>query len=281
VPELRIIEQALWETAKARQAELTDIAPGTRAHAPWDRRRPRYLLSGLMRCGVCGGGYSKISADLFGCSTARNKGTCSNRLNIRRDQIEAIVLDGLKTRLMDPALFKVFAEEFVAEVNRVRGHESARAEQLKRELEGTDKRIRRIVEAIAEGVPARSLKDELIALEQRQEELEQEIARAPDPQPLLHPNLAELYRQRVAQLEEALADPNDGTEAMEMIRSLVDALVLTPEGGQLRIDLTGALAGILSLAQKGERPRPKDEARASQVKLVAGARNHRELTLLV
>jgi len=55
--------------------------------------------------------------------------------------------------------------------------------------------------------------------------------------------------------------------------------VLTPEDGKLRIDLTGELAAILSIAQNGQRPGPEDEARASQVKLVAGARNHRELTL--
>jgi hypothetical protein len=30
------------------------------------------------------------------------------------------VLDGLKSRLMDPALFQVFADEFVAELNRLR-----------------------------------------------------------------------------------------------------------------------------------------------------------------
>jgi site-specific DNA recombinase len=42
----------------------------------WEReiRRASYLFSGLMRCGVCGGGFSKISAAHFGCSTARNKG---------------------------------------------------------------------------------------------------------------------------------------------------------------------------------------------------------------
>ena len=108
---------------------------------------------------------------------SRNKGTCTNRLNIRRDALEAIVLDGLKSRLMDPELFKAFAQEFVAEVNRLRGNESAKAEQLKRERDAVEKRIRRIVDAIAEGVPARSLKDELMALEQRQEELEHEIAR--------------------------------------------------------------------------------------------------------
>jgi hypothetical protein len=74
------------------------------------------------------------------------------------------------------------------------------------------KRIRRIVEAIAEGVPARSLKDELMALEQRQDELEREIARGPLPQPLLHPNLAELYRQKVAELHTALEHPTHAAE---------------------------------------------------------------------
>ena len=37
-----------------------------------------------------GGGFSKISANRFGCSTARNKGptACTNLLTIRRDTLE-------------------------------------------------------------------------------------------------------------------------------------------------------------------------------------------------
>ena len=53
-------------------------AASRRRSAPfWSKRRPRYLFSGLMRCGVCGGGFSKISEAHFGCSTARNKGETS------------------------------------------------------------------------------------------------------------------------------------------------------------------------------------------------------------
>ena len=80
VPELRIIDDALWAAAKARQKDLEARGRPDSSDEPgfWDRRRPRFLLSGLMRCGVCGGGYSKISAHLFGCSMARNKGTCDN-----------------------------------------------------------------------------------------------------------------------------------------------------------------------------------------------------------
>lgn len=44
-------------------------------------RRPNYLLSGLLKCGTCGGGFSKISQSHYGCSAARNKGTCDNLLD--------------------------------------------------------------------------------------------------------------------------------------------------------------------------------------------------------
>jgi hypothetical protein len=50
--------------------------------------------------------YAMISADLIGCSTARNKGTCENRRSIQRDRLEGRVLNALRYHLMDPALFK-------------------------------------------------------------------------------------------------------------------------------------------------------------------------------
>ena len=134
-PELAIVSRELWDAVKARQAGLDERTAakkreslGATPRLPfWSKRRPRYLFSGLMRCGVCGGGFSKISEAHFGCSTARNKGetVCGNRLTIRRDALEATVMDGLRSRLMDPALFKVFAQEFAAEWNRLQAEAGA------------------------------------------------------------------------------------------------------------------------------------------------------------
>jgi site-specific DNA recombinase len=193
IPELRIVDQELWERAKARQAGLRkDTRPDCEQECPfWARTRPRYLLSGLMRCGSCGGAYTKINAHLFGCATARNKGTCDNRLNIRREEIEKLVLGGLKERLMQPDLFKVFAEEFAREFNRVRAAEGNEIEQAKSELAAVERRLRKIVEAIADGVPARTLKEELLRLETRQDKLREVLARPePDPDPWLGRNLS-------------------------------------------------------------------------------------------
>jgi hypothetical protein len=59
-------------------------------------RRPVYLFSGLIKCATCGSGFSIVSANHYGCSNARNRGTCSNRTAVRREVPEESVLSGLK-----------------------------------------------------------------------------------------------------------------------------------------------------------------------------------------
>lgn len=112
VPDLRIVEQDLWSAVKARQRAVK-LNPETGGeNTIRERRRARYLLSGLTRCGVCGGGYSMISATHVGCSTARNKGTCSNRASINRVELEDRVLGALRSKLMGAvsrALRRVYA----------------------------------------------------------------------------------------------------------------------------------------------------------------------------
>ena len=77
------------------------------------------------------------------------------------------------------------------------------------------------------------------------------------PAPLLHPAMAQRYRREVENLRNAL-DRQDGRgEAAEHLRGLIEKIVLTPEKGRddLRIDLHGDLAGILSIASR-KRARP-------------------------
>ncbi len=122
VPELRIVDDALWARVKKRQAELDGKRgeEGTASNLPfWRQRRPTYLLSGLLRCGVCGGGVSVISATHVGCSAARNKGeaVCGYRRTVKRDLVEGTVLDALRTRLMAPEVYAAFVRGFTAEWN--------------------------------------------------------------------------------------------------------------------------------------------------------------------
>ena len=68
------------------------------------------------------------------------------------------------------------------------------------------------------------------------------------PAPRLHPNLAEVYRQKVAKLSEVLAR-DDAAEAREVVRGLVETITLMPEADRLRVEVRGQLAAILSMAE--------------------------------
>jgi site-specific DNA recombinase len=75
-----------------------------------------------------------------------------------------------------------------------------------------------------------------------------------EPQPLLHPNLAELYRQKVAALHERWRTRRRATKPSSLIRSLIERVVLMPVDGDLRIDLYGELAGISARASTANCP---------------------------
>jgi hypothetical protein len=109
-------------------------------------------------------------------------------------------------------------------------------------------------------------------LQTRQEALLVQLATADAPVPLLHPNLAALYREKVATLASALPNADIRSEAAEALRGLVDAILLVPAGDGLRIELKGNLAAMLSAAQNAKRSPEGDLS--LQIALVAGARNH-------
>src|SRR5690606_11597296 len=133
----------------------------------WKLQRPRYLLSGLMKCGECGANYTKYGANRFACARARDRGICTNRLTVRGDAVENAILDGLRMRLMDPALFEEFAREFIAEVNRSRSEASRAKQAMKQELERVDRQIKRLVDAILDGADAQAINSKLKNLRQK------------------------------------------------------------------------------------------------------------------
>ena len=171
---------------------------------------------------------------------------------------------------MDPDLFKAFATEFIAEANRIRMEETADVDAARRDLGRVTQQIDKLVMAIADGADALPLNTKIKELEARQSQLQDQLDNATDPEPLIHPNLAEVYRAKVEDLSSLLIDPQHKVEAFDIIRELIDEVRLVPENGELRIDLRGELAGILSLCDSKKKPASSYEGRAEQIKMVAG-----------
>ena len=269
VPDLRIVDQNLWGQVKKRQGKLE--LNKTKKQYFWTKQRPRYLLSGLIRCGVCGGGFSVISQTHIGCANARNKGTCTERRSIKRTTLEDIVLDGLKHQLMEPELCKVFAEEYIKELTRLHAQNRDSRNTHEAELNRIDRDLEKLVDAICAGVAADRIKDRMVALEQRKAELTATLEQAPDANVVIHPNMGRFYRERVAQLAETLRGDDARSEATEILRGLIEAIAVEfDEAGKPQISITGDLAGMLSLSQANKKAASVSEDDVQQIKLVAG-----------
>jgi site-specific DNA recombinase len=276
VPTLRIITDELWNPAKERQrATRRAVADSGNMGGA---RRPQYLFSGLTKCGVCGSGFIMASANRLSCFGARYKGICDNGLTIRRDEVESRVLEALQQKLLNQELFEEFCDEFTREMNRLRMQHRADFTAAEREIERIEARRKKLVESIMDGVPASEVRDELKVNALRREALQAKVAAADEPPPLLHPEMARIYRTKVTELARALQQPESRVEATEALRGLVDAIVLTPaaNGKELGIELRGNLAAMLGATVQRKRPSGSDDL-SLQVTLVAGARNHLDL----
>ena len=252
VPNLRIVPEELWSAAKARQKELDKKGAHLGA-----RKRPQYLLSGLLICGECGGGFSKINRERYGCSAARNKGenVCANKKTIKRDILEDAVLSALQTHLMRDDLVQIFCDEYARHLNTLRSAQNAAIAKHKTKQSKLSKEKENIIQAIKDGVPAAMIKDELTRISERQEELKTLlIAQSQEPRPFIHPTMANRYREEVRALRTAL-QKHDSGEASEHVRRLIEKIVLTPRENEndLSIDLFGDLAGILQIVAEDKR----------------------------
>jgi len=283
VPELRIIDDALWQAAKSRQQFLaiehaTVIAGVRAAHAaraanPLNAtHRPRSLLSGLLVCGCCGGPYALRGQDRYGCSAHIMNGSCANSRTILRTALEERVLIGLKERLMAPEIAAEAIRAYVEETNRLNRTRGSASEVDRVELDKVRRSIKEIVTLIEDGAGSRALLTRLQQLEAREDELTARLAEMPPALPDLHPNIAGIYAAKVARLAEALEHPDERDEAAEAIRGLIEKITLKPgpKRGQIDAVLYGDLGRILDWTARNANT-PGAELSGVSVSVVAGA----------
>jgi site-specific DNA recombinase len=98
VPQLRIIEQDLWDRVQSRLANMREAAGANRPDRPkfWENRRSQHILSGKVFCASCGGAMTSIGKHYLACSAARKQGVCANTAGIKRTTPETLVTDALR-----------------------------------------------------------------------------------------------------------------------------------------------------------------------------------------
>ncbi len=273
VPELRIVDEELWDAVKRRQQAVTfDMGRDVEGNALNRAHRRRYLLSGLLSCGCCGAGYTLVAASRYGCAGRRAKGVCGNDRTIGRVEVEERILSTLKQRLVTPELMAEFTRAYQEECNRTAAEADGLRATTAAALAALQRRIDGIMTAIEDGLYQPSMKQRLADLGTEKRSLAARVSETTGPAAVsVHPNLAEAYRRRVAELESLLEDPELRDEAMEAIRSMIERIVVKPrDGGGVELELHGDLARILALCSANEKTPPRDEMGFS-MSVVAGA----------
>ena len=116
-PELRIISDTLWTAAHERMAKTHEVylrhGAGLFGGKPESGLQSRYLLSGFLRCGVCGGnlvisrktGPRGPAQTTYICAQQRSRGreTCTNKYGVSAIGLTDAVLAQLKHVFLNPA----------------------------------------------------------------------------------------------------------------------------------------------------------------------------------
>lgn len=251
-PELRIVDKATWDAARARQAARS-LLPGHKL------RLPKHAFSGLLRCALCGSSYVVRQPGRLGCTGHAERGLCGNGSTITLAQLEARVLAGLRRRLLAPDAMQAYIAEYHAERARLAAAEGSRRRDLDKRLATIAGELGHLVDALAQGLPVASVKDRVLLLEREREDIRAALAAIDRDAEIvtLHPRMVERYQARIADLSAALA--GDGAErhqAIAVLRDFIEAIEIAPADqprGPAKITAYGLLPRVLQYANARSR----------------------------
>lgn len=141
VPELRIIDESLWQAVKNRQdaqeqkhGALRDAVRKAREARPRDLTPGSSHFAKLIACAACGADFGAVGRDRYGCAGHYRRKTCANGQTLPR-------------RIMEEQIRALFAET-IALIRRQSGAFGNGADLAIRQLLGQMAKERRELEAV-------------------------------------------------------------------------------------------------------------------------------------
>lgn len=282
-PDLRIIGQSLWGAVKQRQTTQQRVRTKKTAtdtnglSVAQSMRRRKYLLSGLLACGQCGGNLTIAGSGKtrrYYCANAKEKGAaiCTGMPGLKEADAATSILSGLKTGLMQDEAYAEFRKSYLA---RKKAEKKERDDLLRlqnQSIRQLESRHANLVKAVEDGDYSAPV---IAQLNKVDGELGEARARraAVAPEPIELPtDLPAFYRAHIEDLAATLSDEDVSGRASEEMHSLIDTVVVDWDGEARihRLELRGKLLELLQTTK------PAGEAGLadceSSLNLVAGGR---------
>ena len=185
VPHLQIVSNELWKRVQSRLAKTRETYPGRKTDGRLSGRREaglvsNHLLSGFLRCGVCGGNMFVTARSGRGglkryyvCTTAHTRGStaCSNTKGVPYDALTESMVTTFKSTLFNKAILGEILADRLKEMTA--GSDGVREEitALRAEVAKLDAALERLLDAIVEGGDAKSIMPRMRATERERDAL--------------------------------------------------------------------------------------------------------------
>ena len=280
VPDLRIVPEDLWNAVKTRQNEQAKSREGI---TPSDRnklsvnqslKRRKHLLSGLMKCGLCGANMTVSGGDKkrYYCSASKELGrsVCPGFPGLRADIAADHILAVMKNDMMTEAAFQRFQSTYIKKLEESRQDQRAAEKAREKVIRRLEKEKANLLAAVRSGKAQDILLDELdrVAAELERKKAEADAHKLGELE--LPKNLRKMYDKMIEGLVDTLREEGVAGRASEVIHEMIDRIVVSYDTAAkkhgLRID--GNLVQMMSNADPDHQGGYKRSK--SSIELVAG-----------
>jgi site-specific DNA recombinase len=245
IPSLRIIPDELFD---ASQRQLNARSHQNRTDNIAVHRRPKRLLSGLLKCGACGSGLSTYGHDKSGrtrvrCSAYTNSGVCPDPKTFYLEDIEALTIDVLNRELATPEQILDYAKAYVEAREREDAEENKQRARIEGRLATLAKDKDRYMDWTLKGIVTEAeLAARMSDMRTESADLEDELSRLPTGNSVrIHQTAIKAFAERLgaslAKREVALHMLDEWGELSGLIRELI-ARIVVRRGDDGRLDLT-------------------------------------------
>jgi site-specific DNA recombinase len=245
---LRLVSDETFERAAARFRSLADDDPRLKTGG-----RPKHLLSGQLKCAVCGSNYVLADRYKYACAGYIGGRACANRVWVRKDALEDKIVRPLDERVLEPRRVEQAVTWMRAEYARRLKAARERSAAAPREIADLDARLARLRGGVADLEP-----DELAAaiarVEAKRRDLLNGTATSDGGARVLEllPRAAKTFRATVA--SGLAGDPAAVAEARLILRPMLGPITLEPgEGGALWASYGVNFSALIKAAGTGGR----------------------------
>jgi site-specific DNA recombinase len=238
-PEMRIISDDDRAAADRRWQVIDGVFPSRRKGKKGFEDRPQrsyveshptHLLSGALKCGVCGGAIALVSgkgSGYYGCLNGSRR-SCENRQLIARKRIEEKVLAALEAEVMRADVLEAVYTKTAAKIRELFAHVPEELRVKKLELNRAQTRVHNFIEFIASGRATPGLADALAQAEEQTETLTADVASLETAKDdVFTPPPRAWIEDRLAKLREVLGQRTELSALA--LRRLTGPVTLTPQ----------------------------------------------------